>query len=434
MRFVRPRNIFIVIICAILTWIAVANVILPEGGRAVLPHNGIETPPTASDNLAINAGFEDGETSTTTSGWNKYWQGYDRDKSVRRSGDWSIRLTNVSFGTSAGARQRIDLQQTSQKPVFVGAYIRGDHVALLPEAFIGVSIYAEIVLADGSIVYWNSIRNSGTFDWRWVGFNTGTLPEVNQPIDHLFVIPAIVDATGTAWFDDITVREFEPEEAAVTLMFDDGFKSAYTIGRPTLAHYGFPGVIAAINDWVGRYGYMTTRQLSRLEKDGWEIVAHTLSHRELSTIPEEELDQELRESKKGFEEQGFTIHNVAFPYGDFNALAVAQAEDFYRSARLYIDGGNPAGTFPYGVHVRGITSVTTRDDVARWLIEAKAHGEWLILVFHNIETPAAEKFDTTPERFEQIVEEVAKSGLPVVTYNEGVDQFTIPEIMMYRSE
>jgi peptidoglycan/xylan/chitin deacetylase (PgdA/CDA1 family) len=387
-----------------------------------------QTPIVAGNNRIVDAGFEENNS------WGSYGRGYARDRAIHHSGDYAIRVSNQSLQNSAGAIQQIDLHQTDTKPVFVGAYLRGEHIALSPDTWVGASIYAEIILKDGSVVYWNSIRNSGTFDWRWVGFNTGSLPQVNQPIDHIRVIPAMVGATGTAWFDDVTVLEFEPQEAAITLMFDDGFESAYTIARPELDAHGFPGAAAVVNNWVGRYGYLTEAQVKKLERNGWEIVAHTLTHTPLSTLSHDEIIEELRESKRLFQEQGLTIYNHAFPFGDADAFVLATAAEMYRSARTYVAGNNAAGTFPYSVRIHGMTPTTTAKDVQGWLEEAKLHREWAVLVFHDITKKGRDSYDISPERFKESIAAVAKSGLPVITYNEGVNRFAMPESLMHRDE
>ncbi len=162
-----------------------------------------------STELTTNGTFEQaGATATTALGWQPFNNGYTRTSAGAHSGSWGISLTNTNTSTLSGAYERIDLNQTKVEPVFIGGYVKGSNISMASGSYYGASIYAEIHFTDGTVAYWNSIPNEGTFNWRWVGFNTGsgftvtneTIP-VTKPIAYIFVVPMLGDASGTAYFD-----------------------------------------------------------------------------------------------------------------------------------------------------------------------------------------------------------------------------------------
>jgi peptidoglycan/xylan/chitin deacetylase (PgdA/CDA1 family) len=375
----------------------------------------------------VNDGFEQaGESISQAYDWQAYGSGYTRASDKKHGGSWSVKLTNTGTGQQRGAYQRIDLQQTSVKPVFVGAWIAGNNIDLTPSAWVGASMYAEIVLVDGTVVYWNSVKNTGTFDWRWVGFNTGTLPQVNQPIDHMFIIPIFTNGTGTAWFDDISVSEHDPAKAAVTLMFDDGEITTYTEARPALAARKMPGVAAIVTSFVGVPGYMNLNQIKALSKNGWEIASHGVTHDDFTAGTVTQMRNQLRNSKNKLTQWGFLVQNVAYPFGAYNALLLAETQAAgYRSGRAYELGDNPQGTFPFDVKVRSVFDTTTPEEVAGWLAEAKANKRWEVIVFHTIAAQGDDAYHIAPATFRAILTKVAASGVPVVTYNEGLNLFGV---------
>ena len=58
-----------------------------------------------------------------------------------------------------------------------------------------------------------------------------------MPVKSASVFPVLGGATGTAYFDLIQLMQFSPGPAAVTFMFDDGYKSTKSVAKPTLDKY-----------------------------------------------------------------------------------------------------------------------------------------------------------------------------------------------------
>lgn len=378
----------------------------------------------APDTLA-NGGFEQaGSTASLAYDWQAFGRGYTR-VTTAHSGTWGIRLTNTSSNQQSGAYQRVDLAQTEKLPVFIGGYVRGANILKSSGSYFGASLYAEIHLANGSVAYWNSIANVGTFSWRWIGFSTGTVPGVTGPIDYIFVIPILANATGTGYFDDITLTEFTPSQAAVTLMFDDGEDTTYTQAKPVLDEYGFAGTSAVITGSVGTDGFMTYPQLSTLQTSGWEIVSHSITHRDMTKLSSWTIQRELQNSKNTLVSHGLQVSNFAFPYGAYSGYLLAEAAKYYRSARAYEQGTNPQGAFPFEVKVRGLLSTTSLSEVEAWLADAQSNGRWVLLVFHTIAPTGDDAYHTSPQMLKDIVAKVASSGLPVVTYNQALNLFGV---------
>jgi len=373
-----------------------------------------------------NGGFEKaGESAKKALGWHDFGLGYKRVKRAH-SGERGIRLRNKEDDQQSGAYQRVDLNQTEMKPVMIDGYVKGRKIKNSDDGFIGASLYAEIYLQDGTVVYWNSIRNLGSFSWRYIGFNTGSLPAVNQPIDYIFVVPILANAEGTAWFDDIAVREYSPVQGAVTLMFDDGEITTYSEAKPVLDNYGMVGSAAVVVGLINKdEGYMSWPQVAELQAQGWEFVSHTMTHSDLTNMRLKDARREMARSRRKLARKGLTVKNLALPFGAYNADILARSTRFYRSVRAFEQGANPQGTFPFDVKVRGVTASTTPAQVAGWLDQAADKRQWLVLVWHTIADEGDDAYHTRPDVFADMVDVVAASGVEVVTYDEGLDRFGI---------
>ncbi len=400
------------------------------GGSAV---TGLTPVFAAPANVIVNSGFETVGTGTSTAAnWTTYQNGYTRTNEAAHSGTWSLKATNANTSVQAGAYQRVDLNQTTVQPVFIGGYIKGSNITMAAGSNFGASLYAEIYLNDGTVMYWNSVPNKGTFDWRWVGFNTGSgftttsnTIQVTKPISYILVVPIIASASGTAYFDDISVQQYPSTLSAVTLMFDDGNTSDLTVGYAQMGQFNMPGTSAIISGQIDQAGHLTTAQMQTLKNAGWEMVSHTVSHPDLTTLTAAQVDAELKNSQATIVSKGFTAASVAVPFGAYNADIIGNASQYYNSLRTFEDGYNPQGVFPYQVKVQKVINTTTVAQVQSWLNQAKANNQWLVLVFHSLNATGDDIYHTDPTVFSQMIQAVNQSNLQVITYGQGITTFGV---------
>jgi peptidoglycan/xylan/chitin deacetylase (PgdA/CDA1 family) len=81
----------------------------------------------------------------------------------------------------------------------------------------------------------------------------------------------------------------------IVFSFDDGYEGQVRDALPALRSAGWPGVLNLVLHNLPDVG--GTRGAKRLIAAGWEIDSHTLTHRDLTTLPDEELRGELRDSR-----------------------------------------------------------------------------------------------------------------------------------------
>ncbi len=377
-----------------------------------------QVPPLANPSFETQAGSANEALS-----WFPFQNGYTRVQTAK-TGTWGIKLSNTQTNTYSGIYQRVNFNQTTAKPIFIGGYVKGQNIINSSNGYFGASLYLEIVHTDGTITYWNTIANYGSFDWRWVGVNTATLPSNEKPISHIFVVPMLGLARGTAFFDDIKVQEYEPTSGAVTIMVDDGEISTYTDILPALNTFGFKGSAAIISGAIGDDGQMTKAQLVDLQNKGWEIVSHSVNHDDMTTLSNTRIKTELNTSKRTLERAGLSVQNFALPFGAYNGFILGEAQaGGYKSVRAYEQGDNPKGLFPFDVKVRGLLNTTPISEVESWLSNAKNNKKWTILTLHRIAPSSDDAYFLTSAQLKTIIQKVKDSGLPVITYKEGISQF-----------
>ncbi|MBI4710001.1 MAG: polysaccharide deacetylase family protein [Nitrospirae bacterium] len=90
---------------------------------------------------------------------------------------------------------------------------------------------------------------------------------------------------------------------------------------------------AIVTGWVNTRNFLNISQISELQKDGWEILSHTVSHPKLKALTEDRVEAELSQSKSTLESWGFNVKNLVYTYNGNNAAVKNIVRKYYRSGR-----------------------------------------------------------------------------------------------------
>ena len=126
-------------------------------------------------------------------------------------------------------------------------------------------------------------------------------------------------------------------ERGVVLTFDDGLISHYRTVAPLLKKYGFRGTLFLYPTVLSskKKTYMNWEQAAELVASGvFEVGSHSLYHPFLPEMSDQELERQMRESKRILEKKlGVRIRLFAYPFGLFDRRVIAAARNAgYESA------------------------------------------------------------------------------------------------------
>lgn len=160
---------------------------------------------------------------------------------------------------------------------------------------------------------------------------------------------------------EVSVKQFEKfckevGKNKVKIIFDDGHKSVFDSAFPILKKYNLtatvfiPGGIISgekIDDFYSTENMMSAENIKELSKNGWEIASHSVHHLDLTLLSDEDLLNELNNSKKDLGNlTGKSVKSFSFPYGKCNKKVIEVAKNCgYEKFAIY--GKNSFAVLPF---------------------------------------------------------------------------------------
>jgi peptidoglycan/xylan/chitin deacetylase (PgdA/CDA1 family) len=126
----------------------------------------------------------------------------------------------------------------------------------------------------------------------------------------------------------------------VVLTFDDGYLSQGKDAGAILAQRGWPGVLYLAWHNLGTPGGISRTRVKAMIEAGWEIDAHTINHRDLTTLGAADLRAEVAGSRQKIRDAfGVPVDGFCYPAGRFDPTVEQAVRDAgYRSATTELPG------------------------------------------------------------------------------------------------
>jgi len=110
-----------------------------------------------------------------------------------------------------------------------------------------------------------------------------------------------------------------PLEKGVVITFDDGWADNFSHALPILGEFGLGATVFVVTGSVGTTGFLDWERLREMSGCGISLQSHTLSHRPLEELGDDEVAEELGASKKVLEDRlGTAVDFVSMPQGSWN--------------------------------------------------------------------------------------------------------------------
>ncbi|MCX7780542.1 MAG: polysaccharide deacetylase family protein [Negativicutes bacterium] len=121
-------------------------------------------------------------------------------------------------------------------------------------------------------------------------------------------------------------RDVKLPEKPVLITFDDGYLDNYQNAFPILKWYGMTASFFVITGMLWEQERLAPQHIVEMAEAGMSFGSHTVTHRSLSELAEEEALSELADSKVTLESiLGTEITFVAYPKGSYNQRTIRLA-------------------------------------------------------------------------------------------------------------
>ena len=124
------------------------------------------------------------------------------------------------------------------------------------------------------------------------------------------------------------------------ITFDDGKKGQIHYAKSILDSYDYPATFSIICNNVSLSDHLDWHDIQQLERDGYDLSSHSMSHTELEDIPMDIANYEISESKKCLLDNGVRDVRV-FTYpkngGSDNPAILKEVAKHYDMARTAND-------------------------------------------------------------------------------------------------
>gem|GEM_PF-3052333 len=185
----------------------------------------------------------------------------------------------------------------------------------------------------------------------------------------------------TQWADN--------KSGAVSITFDDGNRSDYTLAVPALNERGFKGSFYIVTDRIDNPAWdevtCTWDEWNDVSNQGHEIGSHTKTHKFLTEFSLIDMERELSESKSEIDIQIPTQQclTLAYPFGNYDTNVKTIASKYYIAARgISCDLNAPPYNF-YGLRACGTSRTVSQ--MKAMADAAEEQGKWLISYFHALD-------------------------------------------------
>ena len=126
-------------------------------------------------------------------------------------------------------------------------------------------------------------------------------------------------------------------EKPVIITFDDGYEDNYTNVYPLLLKYNVKATIFIFKDAVNTPGYLSEVQITSMPFVSFQ--SHTVTHRRLTELSEEQIIMELTESKDYISQlTRKNVFAICYPYGKFNDTVIRLASEYYSCGLTIMEG------------------------------------------------------------------------------------------------
>jgi len=216
-----------------------------------------------------------------------------------------------------------------------------------------------------------------------------------------------------------------PDAKLVCLFFDDCWQNQYDVALPILLQHDFKATFGVITGVIGTgqdfFKYMGEEELNELAEYDMDIACHTRTHPDLTAnLTDEQLREEIINSKKHLEKLGFEVRTFVYPYFTWNDDVVGYVKE---AGYIYARSGGHIQREPYDLkaidpnaryHVGSFPITNQSFDEFKEIVAEASEYLVVCLTYHFISDTGPEETSTPVKNFCEQMRYLKEAGFTVV--------------------
>jgi len=222
------------------------------------------------------------------------------------------------------------------------------------------------------------------------------------------------------------VNAEEDSDVNVAITFDDGFECVYNVAYPILEEYDYTASTAVIGNRIGESGYLNYKQLSKLYRDGYEILNHSYTHNQELEYDQKGLLREYKFNRILLRTYGFIHGNniIIVPGGEYYSNHVSMAiKNNFRAVRSLNEFYITENNIVHNIEIINVYGSRSIENIKHRINKAKSGDRDIILIFHKVsDNPPSTDMYVSTETFKEIISYINQEDIATVSYSELIER------------
>ena len=222
----------------------------------------------------------------------------------------------------------------------------------------------------------------------------------------------------------VNLQDIPADAKLVCLFFDDGWQNQYDVALPVLLEHDFKATFGIITDHIGTgeniWEYIDVEEIHTLADYGMDIGGHTKTHPDLTeNLSDQQLTEEIIESKEHLEKLGFQIRTFVYPYCHWNDRVIGFVKQagytcarscIWEEAFYNLDTTDTEARF----HVASRSIVQHDFDQFKSVVNEADNRNVVCLTYHFISDTGPESTSTPVTNFVEQMRYLKENGFTIV--------------------
>jgi len=194
----------------------------------------------------------------------------------------------------------------------------------------------------------------------------------------------------------------------VTITIDDGYKSVIEQIFPITDSFDIPATLFVPCNFIGKPEFLDWNEINYLKQNNWEIGGHGFYHIDLTSVPKNELENEVKRCYHTLGDKNLVPRSFCYPQNRYNQFTDQIVLKYFQQSRK-----KPFFSFHKN---------TTFQDFKDYVELKQSNNENIVLVFHDVlpqeKVCFSKKICCSKQLFTEVIQYLQDKQYQFVTFDQ----------------